>query len=155
MKHETREVDFKLMKVMSSAFAENGLIPSKYTCDGANINPPVDLEHIPGKTKSLAIIVDDLDAPRGSWVHWVMWNIPVTHHIKENQANGMQGTNDFDKHTYCGPCPPCETHRYFFKIYALDCLLNLPVTATKQNLEEAMCDHILAFGELVGLYSGK
>ncbi|MES1225835.1 MAG: YbhB/YbcL family Raf kinase inhibitor-like protein, partial [Bacteroidota bacterium] len=90
-----------------------------------------------------------------TWVHWVMWNIPVTHQIKENEAHGTQGINDFNKHQYGGPCPPAGTHRYFFKIYALDCLLNLPSSSKKENVEKAMSGHILAFGELIGLYSRR
>jgi Raf kinase inhibitor-like YbhB/YbcL family protein len=155
MKHETKEVDYKLLKVTSDAFNENELIPVKYTCDGDNISPPLNIEHIPEEAKSLAIIVDDPDAPVGTWVHWVMWNIPVTHQVKENKAHGIQGINDFGKHKYQGPCPPGGIHRYFFKVYALDDLIELPVNTTKHQLEKAMSEHIIAFGELVGIYVRK
>jgi Raf kinase inhibitor-like YbhB/YbcL family protein len=152
MKHLIKEVDYKLLKISSSAFKENEFIPVKYTCDGENVSPPLDIEHIPEEAKSLAIIVDDPDAPVGTWVHWVMWNVPVTHHFKENEVHGIQGMNDFSNHAYGGPCPPGGTHRYFFKVYALDNTPDLPVSSTKYHLEKAMSGHILAFGELVGLY---
>jgi Raf kinase inhibitor-like YbhB/YbcL family protein len=152
MKHEAKEVDYKLLKITSTAFKENEIIPVKYTCDGINVSPPLDIEHIPEEAKSLVVIVDDPDALAGTWVHWVMWNIPITHHIKENEAHGVKGVNDFNKHVYDGPCPPGGTHRYFFKIYSLDNTQDLPVSATKYHLEKAMGGHILAFGELIGLY---
>jgi hypothetical protein len=152
MKHGAKEVDYKVLRVTSSAFGENEMIPVKYTCDGINVSPPLDIDHIPAEAISLAIIVDDPDAPMGTWVHWVVWNVPVTHHLKENEIHGMQGMNDFSRHVYRGPCQPSGTHRYSFKVYALDDKLDLPVSSTKYYLEKAMGDHILAFGELVGLY---
>ena len=155
MKHEAKEIDYKLLKVSSSAFNENELIPVKYTCDGANISPPLNIDHIPEEAKSLAIIVDDPDAPVGTWVHWVMWNIPVTHQVKENKAHGIQGINDFGKHKYQGPCPPSGIHRYFFKVYSLDDLIESPENTNKHQLEKAMSEHIIAFGELVGIYARK
>ena len=157
MKNETATtaVNYKNIKVKSTAFEENGLIPSKYTCDGENINPPLDLEHVPMEAKSLVLIVDDPDAPNKTWVHWIVWNIPVTHHIKENDVHGTEGINDGRQHKYIGPCPPSGTHRYFFKIYALNSLLDLPVSADKAALETAMSDSIIGFGELVGLYRRK
>ena len=151
----TSAVDYKVLKVSSTAFDHNGPIPVKYTCEGDDVNPPLDIEDIPEHARCLAIIVDDPDAPSGLWVHWVTWNIPVTHHLKENSAPGMQGINDFKKHRYNGPCPPSGTHRYFFKIYALNMTLDLPVSAGKPELERAMSDHIIAFGELTGFYSRK
>jgi len=148
----TRAIDFKQLKVSSAIFHHEGMIPSKYTCDGKNINPPLDIEQIPEEAKCLALIVDDPDAPCGMWVHWVVWNIPVTHHIKENVIHGTEGLNDFHQHHYGGPCPPSGTHHYFFKVYALDALLDLPPDTTKVQLEKAMGEHIIAFGELIGLY---
>lgn len=148
----TRAVDYKLLKVSSTAFEHEGMIPAKYTCDGNNINPPLDLEDIPEEAKCLVLIVEDPDAPHGTWVHWLMWNIPVTHHIKENEAHGTEGVNDFRQHHYGGPCPPSGTHRYFFKVYALDRILDLSPRTNKLQLEKAMSENILAFGELVGLY---
>ena len=142
----------KRIRIASSAFEENGFIPKQYTCDGENISPSLDISHIPKATHSLAVIVDDPDAPNGSWVHWVMWNIPVTHHLKENEAPGAQGMNDFSRHYYEGPCPPKGIHHYHFKVYALDCKLEIPVSSSKRNLESAMNGHILGFGELIALY---
>jgi Raf kinase inhibitor-like YbhB/YbcL family protein len=151
----TKAIDYKELKVSSKAFMDGGYIPVKYSCDGANINPPLDIEHIPDNALSLVLIVDDPDAPIGTWVHWVAWNIPVTHHIKENEIHGIEGYNDFQQHHYGGPCPPSGTHHYFFKLYAVDSLLDLPATTKKAALEKAMSEHIIGFGELVGLYERK
>ncbi len=151
MKQEAKEVDYKVLNI-SSVFDNNEFIPTKYTCDGENINPPLQIENIPKEAKCLAIIVDDPDAPSKVWVHWVCWNIPTTHQIKENEQRGEQGVNDFGKKGYGGPCPPKGTHRYFFKVYALDKDLNLSKNATKADLEKAMSDHVIAFGDLFGLY---
>ena len=152
MKHVEKVIDYKLMGISSSAFRDGGMILSKYTCEGDNINPPLDITGIPEDTKCLALIVDDPDAPKNVWVHWVVWNIPVTHHLKENHVMGKEGINDFQQHCYGGPCPPSGTHRYFFKVYALDDLIDLPADARKPDLEKAMSEHILGFGELIGLY---
>lgn len=152
-KEATRAIDYKPLKVSSTAFENDGMIPVEYTCDGSNINPPLDIDHIPEEAKCLVLIVDDPDAPVGTWVHWVVWNIPVTHHIKEDQVHGIEGMNDFQQPAYCGPCPPSGTHRYFFKVYALDALLTLPANTRKAQLEKEMSEHIIAFGELVGLYT--
>lgn len=152
MKHIEKAVDYKRLDISSAVFKEGQLIPSKYTCDGANVNPSLEIKNIPVETKCLTVIVEDPDAPAGTWVHWVVWNIPVTHHIKENSVQGIEGINDFQKHQYRGPCPPSGTHHYYFKIYALDTLLELPVTTKKTQLEKAMSEHIIAFGELIGLY---
>ena len=143
------------MKISSTAFAHNGQIPKKYTCDGSDINPPLKFEEAPANARSLALIVDDPDAPMGTWVHWVVWNIdPKSAEIKENSVpkGSMQGMNDFRKHNYGGPCPPSGTHRYFFKLYALDMTLNIGASAGKNALESAMKGHILGEAQLVGLY---
>lgn len=152
-----RAIDYKVLKITSSAFEDNGSIPSKYTCEGEDINPALAIEHIPVEAMSLAVIVDDPDAPAGVWVHWVMWNIPITHQIKENTVQGVQGLNDFGKQRYNGPCPPKGTHRYLYKVYALNAILDLAAGARKSDLERAMSPHIIAFGELTGRYerSGK
>lgn len=147
--------EFKPLHISSTAFEANQPIPEKYTCEGNDMNPPIDIDGIPEKAHSLALIVDDPDAPGKTWVHWVVWNIPITHHIKENSIPGEQGLNDFKRITWGGPCPPSGTHRYFFKVYALDSLLELTSKATKKDLEHAMSEHILAYGELVGLYKKK
>lgn len=143
------------LKLSSSAFKHNDSIPPKYTCDGADVNPPLVIENAPLNTKSLALIVDDPDAPAGNWVHWVVWNIdPTTNEIKENTvpSGALQGINDFRRHDYGGPCPPSGTHHYFFKLYALDMMLNLGQKANKAELERAMKGHIITQGELIGLY---
>lgn len=145
-------VTYKRMDLSSAIFRQDEFIPRRYTCDGVNVNPSLNIDHIPKKAESLAIIVDDPDAPSGTWVHWVIWNIPVTHHIKENDAPGVEGLNDSGKHEYSGPCPPRGTHRYFFKAYALDCMLKIPESSDKTSLVRAMEGHILGFGELIGLY---
>jgi Raf kinase inhibitor-like YbhB/YbcL family protein len=146
------------LKIVSSGFTHNGSIPVKYTCDGKDVNPPLKIENVPAGVKSLALIVDDPDAPVGTWVHWVVWNIdPKTDEIKEDSVpkGALQGINDFRKHDYGGPCPPSGTHRYFFKLYALDTLLNLSPNASKADLEKAMKGHIISQAEIVGLYKRK
>lgn len=153
MKHIDKAVDYKQMDISSTAFKNGEMIPAKYTCDGINVNPPLDIKDIPEETKCLVLIADDPDAPVGTWVHWIVWNIPVTHHIKENTVHGVEGLNDFQQHRYGGPCPPSGTHRYFFKIYALNALLDLPANTKKIKLEKAMSEHIIGFGELIGLYA--
>lgn len=148
----TTIVDYKVLKVSSTAFQHNGLIPFKYTCDGENINPPLSIQSIPEDTKSLAIIIDDPDAPSGTFCHWIVWNIPVTHEIREKESRGAQGANDYDHHRYDGPCPPAGMHRYMIKVYALNSSINLPVSADKWNLEKAMSEHIIGFGFIIGKY---
>jgi Raf kinase inhibitor-like YbhB/YbcL family protein len=146
------EKEFKPLVVSSPAFRNADTIPKKYTCEGTDINPPLDIKDIPENVKSLAIIVDDPDAPSGTWLHWLVWDIPVTHHIKENKIPGVQGMNDFKRTVYGGPCPPSGTHHYYFRVYGLDELVGLPAGASRRDLEQAMRDHILAYGELVGVY---
>lgn len=146
------------LKISSTAFAHNGPIPSKYTCDGADVSPPLAIENVPAGAKSLALIMDDPDAPAGTWVHWVMWSIePSTKEVRENTvpAGASQGITDFRKAKYGGPCPPSGTHRYFFKLYALDAVLALAPNAGKAAVEAAMKSHILAQTELIGLYTRK
>lgn len=148
----------KAMKLSSPAFGENGLIPAKYTCDGQDINPPLLIENVPPETKSLALIVDDPDAPSGMWVHWVVWNIdPNTTAINENSvpAGASQGLNNFRKHDFGGPCPPSGSHRYFFKIYALDTTINAGRNAVKTDIEKAMKGHILSQAQIMGRYARR
>jgi Raf kinase inhibitor-like YbhB/YbcL family protein len=144
--------------VSSPVFKNNGTIPSKYACDGVNVNPPLFIEHVPARAKSLALIVDDPDAPAGIWVHWVLWNIhPETKEIRENSVpkGAQQGMNDFRKQPYSGPCPPSGTHRYVFKIYALDTILTISPDATKADLEKAMKGHIIEQAHITGLYKRR
>jgi hypothetical protein len=145
----------KELIIKSSAFANNGLIPSKYTCDGEDVNPPLRIDGIPQGTQSLALTVDDPDAPMGTWDHWIVWNISPSNEIMENAVPGVEGMNDFRKHSYGGPCPPSGTHRYFFKVYALDTRLNLSHNSRKKDLEKAMQGHILAKGETIGRYGRR
>jgi len=140
------------MKLTSPAFKHNEFIPAKYTCQGDDVNPPLVIEDVPEGTKSLALIVDDPDAPGMTWVHWVVYEMPVISKIEENSIPGKQGINDFRKKNYGGPCPPSGTHRYFFKLYALDKKLGLEEGLRKKELEAAMQGHILAECQLIGLY---
>lgn len=141
--------------VSSPAFEHHGKIPEKYTADGENINPPLEIEGIPEGSKSLVIIVEDPDAPAKTWVHWIVWNVPVVRKIYENNIPGVQGLNDFMGHNYSGPAPPSGTHRYLFKVYALDKKLELTQRTRREELERAMEGHILAIGQLVGTYSRR
>jgi hypothetical protein len=140
------------MKILSPEFQSSGFIPKKFTCQGEDVNPALIIEDIPKEAKSLALIVDDPDAPMGTWVHWVAFDIPLINRAEENSIPGKQGRNDFGREDYGGPCPPSGTHRYFFKIYALDKILNLTEGITKEELEKAMEGHILGQAELIGLY---
>ena len=149
------------MVLTSTAFEEGEMIPKKYTCDGSNISPPIKWDSVPPQAKSLALIADDPDAPMGTWVHWVIFNIPpslsgLPESIppKDSLPNGsLQGKNDFRNSGYGGPCPPGGTHRYFFKLYALDIMLQLKPGCTKADLLKAMQGHIVAEGQLMGKYS--
>jgi len=149
------------IKVSSEAFEEGGMIPAKYTCDEDDISPPLAWDSIPEGTKTLALICDDPDAPMGTWVHWVLFNLPVDiSELPENvpperelENGAKQGTNDFGRIGYGGPCPPGGTHRYYFKLCALDAVLNLEAGGRKPQLLEAMEGHILAKGQLMGRYS--
>lgn len=144
------------MKIESSAFGNNSGIPVKFTCDGQGINPELKFSSVPKEAKSLALIVDDPDAPvSGGFVHWVVFNInPATKEIAENSspAGAIEGTNGADHTGFVGPCPPTGTHRYFFKLYALDSALDLDSTAKRENVEQAMESHIIEQAELIGLY---
>lgn len=144
------------LKLTSSAF-HNGLnIPKRYTCDGENLNPPLSIEGIPEHTESLALIVEDPDAPSGTFIHWLVWNIsPQYDEIPENSypPSSLQGLNDFGERGWSGPCPPPgPEHRYLFKIYALDKILEIRKDASKVLLEQAMESHIIAQAELIGRY---
>lgn len=145
------------MKITSTAFQEGGNIPSRFTCEGSNTSPPLQIADVPSGAKSLVLIVDDPDAPSGLFTHWTAWNIErQTTAINEGSApNGVQGTNDFGKSGYGGPCPPSGTHRYYFKIFALDRELDLPSGAKRGQIDAAMKGHVIAQGELMGRYSRK
>ena len=142
----------KQLRLISTVFSHNVHIPPQYTCEGKNINPPLKAENIPDGTKTLALIVEDPDAPRGVYDHWVVWNISPNEVIAENSNPGTSGTNSFGKTGYGGPCPPSGEHRYFFRVFALDDELNLPTSSIKEHLLDAMKGHILATAELMGVY---
>jgi len=144
------------MKISCPEFKNNATMPSRFTCEGEEVSPPLVIEGTPQNAQSLALIVDDPDAARGVWVHWVVFDIPPrTSRIEENSVPGKLGMTDSGKKDYHGPCPPSGTHRYFFKVYALDIMLNLSEGTTRSRLEEAMQGHILDKAELVGLYKRK
>jgi Raf kinase inhibitor-like YbhB/YbcL family protein len=148
------------IKVTSAAFEEGGVIPAEYTCDGRNVSPPIAWEGVPPRAKTIALVADDPDAPRGTWVHWVLFNLPAGERglaegvpATETLASGARhGKNDFGGAGYGGPCPPSGTHRYYFKLYALDAALNLPSGATKEQLLKALEGHVVGEGQLMGRY---
>lgn len=144
------------LEVTSSAFAQGEAIPQKYTCDGEDVSPPLAWTGAPESVASYALIMDDPDAPAGTWVHWVLFDIsPQTTKLAEDvpATVGVQGNSSWDRTGYGGPCPPSGEHRYFFKLYALDTTLGLEAGATKEEVLEAMSDHVVAQGELMGTYS--
>lgn len=144
------------MELRSPKFRNGNPIPPQYTCDGIDINPPLTITGIPEGTRSLALIVDDPDAPMGTWVHWVVWNIPPDiEMIKEDfvMEGIVEGVTSFGKSGWGGPCPPGGTHRYYFRLFALDTMLDLPGTASRSQLEKAMGDHIIKQTELFGTYT--
>jgi len=140
------------MKLSSPEFKNGQFIPAKFSCEGKDVSPELIIEDIPQEAKSLALIVDDPDASMGTWVHWVVFDIPLIDKIKEDSIPGRQGVNTAGGKNYHGPCPPSGTHRYFFKIYALDTVLNLKEGSSKDQLEASMQGHILASVKLLGLY---
>lgn len=143
------------MQITSPEFKNNAYIPVKFTCDGEDINPALIIEGVPEAAQSLALIVDDPDATMGTWVHWVVFDIPVGGGIEENSVPGKLGSTNSGGRDYGGPCPPSGTHRYFFKVYALDVKLNLKEGISKAQLEKAMQGHIPDKAELIGLYARK
>jgi hypothetical protein len=146
----------KEMKLSSLAIEDGKPIPIEYTCDGADISPPLTFGNIPKNAKSLSIIMLDPDAPGGTFVHWLVWNIPsnITGFLEGENITFPQGTNDFGNIGYNGPCPPPgKKHRYFFKLYALDTFLDLNQGATREELEEAMSGHIVGETQLMGTYT--
>jgi hypothetical protein len=142
------------LKLTSPAFENNNTIPEKYTCDGDNVNPQLIIQGVPSEAKTLVLIVDDPDA--GAWVHWILFNIPANvANIDEDSvpSGAVQAMNSFNKNSYGGPCPPSGTHRYIFKLYALDNELGLDENSEKPDIEKAMQGHIVAQTKLAGLYA--
>lgn len=145
-----------VMTITSTAFQHQQGIPSKYTCDGADVNPPLFFTDIPKETKNLLLLVDDPDAPSGTWHHWTIYNMsPDTKEIRENSkpSSGHEGMTSFGKTGYGGPCPPRGTHGYVFTLYALDTILDLPDNATYNEIQSAMDIHVIDKAQLVGQYS--
>ena len=142
------------MKILSSGFPEDEYIPKKYSCEGDNISPPLTFNGMPRGTKSLALIMEDPDAPSGTFDHWIVWNIPPeTEELPEDADLPLLGVNSKKETAYMGPCPPPgKPHRYFFKLYALDKMLDLKAGSNKSALQKAMDGHILEEAELIGLY---
>lgn len=141
------------LSVTSPAFTNNGKIPAKYTCEGEETNPPLEIGNLPARTRSLAIIVHDPDAPlTGGFTHWVKWNVEPMAMIPENYDGGNTGITTVSKHKYIGMCPPSGSHKYTFTVYALDTKLNIDINTDKTKLEQQIRGHILAEGELVGTY---
>jgi Raf kinase inhibitor-like YbhB/YbcL family protein len=148
--------DKVFMLITSPAFEDSGIIPNKYTCDGDNINPPLRFISAPEAAQSLVLIVDDADAPSGTWVHWIVINIDSKVnmiHEGVSPAGAKEGINSFGNLGYDGPCPPTGTHRYFFRLYALDKKLEVISIDSKEEVEQMMAGHIIAQAELVGQYS--
>jgi len=152
---EDKAVQFSLS---SPTFINNGLMPARYTCDGDNISPALNWNSVPPRTKSFALLVKDPDAPSGNWVHWVIFNIPPSERSLPEASDAplkgeVMGVNDFGNMGYGGPCPPSGTHRYIFRLYALDTVLDLGQAAKAQSVEAALNGHVLDKAELIGLYS--
>ncbi len=145
----------KNMQILSPVFLNNQNIPGKFTCDGDSVNPPLEFKDVPKEAVSLALIMDDPDAPAGTWVHWTLWNMdPATTGIAENSVppKAIAGQTSSGQNVYGGPCPPLGQHRYFFKLYALDIKLSLSSFSLKEELEKTMQGHVIMQAELVGLY---
>lgn len=142
------------MQLTSPAFSNEGTVPKRYTCDGADVSPPLQLTNVPTNTVSMVLIMDDPDAPVGVWDHWVAYDIEPRQEIAEDVTTlGTPGVNSWDRPGYGGPCPPGGTHRYFFTVYALDTMLGLDAGAGKAEVLAALEDHVLAQATLMGLYS--
>ncbi len=140
------------MEITSPEFGSMQKIPKKFSCQGKSINPTLHIKNIPEKAKSLALIMDDPDAPKQTFVHWVIFNIPFVEEIKEDSIPGLEGVNTAGEIGYFPPCPPSGSHRYYFKLYALDCELSLEEGITKEALLRAMDGHIIEEAELIGTY---
>ncbi|QWV98760.1 YbhB/YbcL family Raf kinase inhibitor-like protein [Geomonas nitrogeniifigens] len=146
------------LKLSSPAFKHAGKIPSLYSCDGSDTSPPLAIAGVPKEAKSLALVMDDPDAPAGTWVHWVLWNIePTTREIVQGRVphGAEQGVNSWRRKSYGGPCPPSGQHRYYFRLYALSERLDLPSNSTRLELDRAMRGKILAQAELLGVFAHR
>lgn len=149
---QTKAQEGGSMKIISPEFENGKFIPRKFSCQGEGVNPALIIENIPKAATSLALVVDDPDAPMGTFIHWVVYDIPIISQIRENSVPGKQGINTTGRKNYVPPCPPTGAHRYYFKLYALDAALNLSEGLSLDELERAMQEHILDKAELMGLY---
>lgn len=146
------------MKIISPAFKDQGKVPPQYTCDGIDVNPPLEFLDVPIETVSLLLVVDDPDAVSGRWIHWLIWNIsPEDKKIEENSVppNAIAGLNSFNRIEWGGPCPPSGKHGYIFKLYALDSMLDISPDTTIFKIEQIIKDHIITQAELLGYYQRK
>lgn len=140
------------IKVVSPSFDNDTMIPARFTCDGQGVNPELALAHVPPQAKSLVLMVEDPDAADGTFLHWLVYDMPVVSRIEEDSIQGKQGMNSAGKKNYHGPCPPSGTHHYHFRIYAIDRMLDLPEGVSRDVVDNAMKGHVMAEGDLVGLY---
>jgi Raf kinase inhibitor-like YbhB/YbcL family protein len=143
------------LTITSPDFENEGKLPEKFSCDGEGVNPTLQIQGLPDGTKSLVLIVEDPDVPLATFNHWLVWNIPPQDVISENTTPGIQGNNSMGKNSYSSPCPPAGMHRYFFKVYALNSMLELDGDANKKEVEQAMNGHVIAQGEIMGWYRKK
>lgn len=143
------------LNVTSPDFEHEGEIPSKFTCDGEDINPAFQIDGIPSRAKSIVVMMEDPDSRSSTMNYWLLWNVKPTGIIEAATTAGVKGTNSMGKTSYLGPCPNAGTHRYFFKVYALDTMLEIPEDSNKWTVQKAMEDHVLASGELMGWYRRK
>jgi Raf kinase inhibitor-like YbhB/YbcL family protein len=145
-------MNIQTLQIISDSITEGGNIPVRYSCQGDNVNPTLYIHNIPERTKTLAVIMEDPDAPGGVFTHWTAWNLPPDIMLPENKQHHMSGLNGSGKTGYIGPCPPSGTHRYYFHVFALDAALKIENGADRKTMEEAMKKHILAKGSLMGKY---
>lgn len=156
-KQEAAQKEDMVFSLASPKFVNNGFLMPVYTCDGDGISPPFEIKDAPSGVKSFVLISDDPDAPAGTWVHWLVFNIPPETRVigEGEEPKGTAGRNSWGKEGYGGPCPPSGTHRYFFKLYALDVILPLAAGSGKNEIERAMAGHILGQAKVIGLYARK
>ncbi|MBU5612903.1 YbhB/YbcL family Raf kinase inhibitor-like protein [Geomonas azotofigens] len=155
---QAKDAKLSQLKLTTSVFTNSGSIPAAFTCDGSEASPPLAISGVPREAKSLALIMDDPDAPGGTWTHWVLWNIdPATSQIPQGTAprGAQQGINSWERKGYGGPCPPSGQHRYYFRLYALSARLNLPANSTRKELDLAMRGKVLGEAELLGVYAHR
>jgi Raf kinase inhibitor-like YbhB/YbcL family protein len=151
----TIETPIKALNIYCPLSINNSMMPIKFTCDGLNVSPPINIDGLPSAAFVLAIIMEDLNSPTPFWVHWLACNIPLTKHLKENAVIGISGLNDFSKSYYFGPCPTYGKHEYNFRVYALDSLVNIPLGSKKHDFEKSIVGHVLAFGDWNIFYERK